>query len=80
MVEQLPDLEYLTVSWEKAITQLREIYNGMTSYQQQFVSDDTLGTLKEYEDKMKELLLQVEQSKDTTEDAENGSGEDTTIV
>jgi flagellar basal-body rod modification protein FlgD len=83
MVEQLPDLEYLTTSWEKAITQLREIYDGMTSYQQQFVSDETLGTLKEYEDKMKELL-QAEQSKDATEGTEegteDGSGEETIIV
>ena len=91
MVEQLPDMQYLTTAWEKAVTQLREIYDGMTSYQQQFVSDDTLGTLKEYEDKMKELLLQAEQSKDAAEgtegteegageESENGSGEDTTIV
>ena len=83
MVAQLPDIEYLTTSWEKAITQLREIYDGMTSYQQQFVSDETLSTLKEYEDKMKELL-QAEESKDTTDgtgDAtEDGSEEDTTIV
>lgn len=83
MVEQLPDMEYLTVSWEKAITQLREIYDGMTSYQQQFVSDDTLAKLNKYEEKMKELL-QTEQSKDsvegTEEGAEDGSGEDTTIV
>ena len=87
MVEQLPDMEYLTVSWEKAITQLREIYDGMTSYQQQFVSDDTLSTLNKYEEKMKELL-QAEQSKDAVDGTENGvengtedgSGEDTTIV
>lgn len=84
MISQLPDMQYLTVSWEKAITQLREIYDGMTSYQKQFVSEDTLGTLNKYEEKMKELLLQAEQSKDAaegTEDGtESGSGEDTTIV
>ena len=87
MVEQLPDLQYLTTSWEKAIIQLREIYDGMTSYQQQFVSDDTIGTLNKYEEKMKELLLQAEQSKDVTEgtedtgnETESGSEEETTIV
>lgn len=96
MVGQLPDLQYLTIAWEKAVTQLREIYDGMTSYQQQFVSEDTLKTLSEYEAKMKELLLQAEQSKDAaegtegteegagetegTEGAEESAGEDTTIV
>ena len=87
MVGQLPELNYLTSSWEKAITQLREIYDGMTSYQQQFVSDETISTLNKYEEKMKELLLQAEQSKDTTEgtesagdETEGGSEEETTIV
>jgi len=79
MVEQLPELEYLTTSWEKAITQLREMYDGMTSYQQQFVSEDTLKTLSEYEEKMKELLLQAEQSGETTDDTE-GNKDDTTVA
>ena len=79
MVEQLPELEYLTTSWEKAITQLREMYDGMTSYQQQFVSEDTLKTLSEYEEKMKELLLQAEQSGETTDDTE-GNEDDTTVA
>lgn len=64
MVKQLPLLENLTVDWEKAVVQLRELYNGMTSYQQQFVSEDSLKTLKEYEDRMTELLKQQEQTKE----------------
>lgn len=89
MVNQLPDKEYLTTSWEKAVTQVRDLYDSMTSYQQQFVADETLGTLKEYEDKMKELLLQAEQSKESTEgtdetngtdESENGSGDETTVA
>ena len=64
MVKQLPLLENLTVDWEKAVVQLRELYNGMTSYQQQFVSEDSLKTLKEYEDQMSELLKQQEQTKE----------------
>lgn len=83
MVMQLPHMENLTTAWEKAVTQIRELYDGMTSYQQQFVSDETLGTLKEYEDKMKELLLQAEQSKESTEETdetESGSEDETTVV
>lgn len=64
MIGQLPLLENLTVDWEKAVVQLRELYNGMTSYQQQFVTEDSLKTLKEYEDQMETLLKQQEQAKE----------------
>ena len=70
MVNGLPLMENLTADWEKAVTQLREIYDGMTSYQQQFVPDSTLAKLNEYEAKMKELLAQTEGT-----EKENGSGE-----
>ena len=78
MVMQLPDMENLNAAWEKAVTQIRELYDGMTSYQQQFVSDDTLVTLKEYEDKMKELLLQEEQSKEPEVEGSDESSDDNT--
>ena len=64
MIEALPLKENLTVSYEKALIQLRELYNGMTTYQQQFVSEDALKTLKEYEDQMEILLKQQEQTKE----------------
>ena len=67
MVGQLPLKENLTLEWQKAITQLREIYDGMTSYQQQFVPDETLVTLRTYEERMKELVLQAEQSSGNAE-------------
>lgn len=78
MVNGLPIMENLTVEWEKAVTQLREIYDGMTSYQQQFVPEDTLLTLKEYEGRMKELITQAEENAaNSTEgtESEGGSGE-----
>lgn len=88
MVNALPLMENLTLEYQKALTQLRDIYDGMTSYQQQFVSDDTLKTLKEYETKMEELVAQAKQeeaegaeetegneSTGETEDAESGSEE-----
>ncbi len=89
MVASLPSVENLSVAYQTAITQLRDLYDGMTSYQQQFVSDNTLGTLREYEEKMEELVLQAEQSastEDTTseegslEETESGSEEDTTVA
>ena len=95
MVNQLPLKENLSLEWQKAVNQLREIYDGMTSYQQQFVPDATLVTLREYEDRMKELVLQAEQSSsnktetvpettpevepEVVPDVETGSEEDTTV-
>ena len=65
MVAELPLMDNLNLSWQTAISQLRDIYDGMTSYQQQFVSDDTLKTLREYETRMEELQKVAEQSEET---------------
>ena len=78
MVNALPLEENLTLAYQTAIKQLREIYDGMTSYQQQFVSDETLGTLRKYEEKMQELVTQAENSTATEETpSEDGSTEET---
>lgn len=79
MIESLPSKENLTVSYKKGLEQLRELYDGMTSYQQQFVPEKTLGALKDYEEKMDELVKQAEQSgstEDTPSTEENPSAED----
>ena len=65
MVNGLPLMENLSTSWDKAVKQLREIYDGMTDYQKQFVPDETLATLTEYEKRMEELLAQEEENKVT---------------
>lgn len=80
MIGALPLKENLSLSYQKAIGQLREIYDGMTSYQKQFVPDETLAKLKEYEDRMEQLVAQAEQNSSENTDKEEGSGEETTIV
>lgn len=65
MVGSLPLMENLTVEWNKAVTQLRDVYDGMTDYQKQFVPTETLTTLKEYEERMQELVAQEEENKIT---------------
>ena len=72
MVNALPSDENLTVNYKTALTQLRELYNGMTSYQQQFVPDESLATLREYEEKMELLIKQQE------ENSKEGATEDNT--
>ena len=71
MVNALPHMENINLSYKTAIQQLRDIYDGMTSYQQQFVPDETLGTLREYEERIQELVKQ---------DELNSAEEETTIV
>ena len=74
MVAALPHIDNINVSYKMAVEQLRDIYDGMTSYQQQFVPDETLGTLRKYEERMKELLAQAE------ENATDGSKDEITTV
>lgn len=70
MVNGLPLMENLTLEWEKAITQLRDIYDGMTDYQKQFVPDETLKTLNEYEKQMEILVKQAEENAGSNESEE----------
>lgn len=87
MVAALPEMENLSLSYQKAIEQLREIYDGMTSYQQQFVPGETLETLREYEERMEELIKQAEgntpeedvPTEDTPVEEESGSEETTEV-
>ena len=71
MVNALPNMENITLAYKTAIQQLRDVYEGMTSYQQQFVPDETLGTLREYEERIQELVKQEEL---------NSSKDETTVV
>ena len=65
MVGSLPLMENLTVEWQKAVTQLRDVYDGMSDYQKQFVPTETLTTLREYEDRLQQLVAQEEENKIT---------------
>jgi flagellar basal-body rod modification protein FlgD len=67
MVNSLPSVENLTINYKTAVAQLRELYDGMTSYQQNFVPDESLSTLRDYENRIETLMKQ-----------EAGSTEDST--
>ena len=58
-------MENLSLEWKTAVSQLRDIYDGLSSYQQQFVPDETLATLTEYEKQMEALVKQEEENKIT---------------
>ena len=75
MIEALPSVSNLTASYKKGIEQLREIYDGMTSYQQKFVSDESLATLKEYEERIEELVKAAEEAESSKGETEGDSSE-----
>lgn len=56
MISALPDTDNLTTAYEGAISELRELYDGMTDYQKEFVSDSDLTTLTTVETYLAQLL------------------------
>ena len=77
MIDALPSVSNLTASYKKGIEQLREIYDGMTSYQQQFIADETVATLREYEEKMQELIKMEEAANGSETESEEDEGSET---
>ena len=80
MVGQLPDIENINESYEKAIQQIRDVYDGMTSYQQKYVDSDDLTKLENYEKRLAEIKKAHEgesgektDSDNTTVNTENGT-------
>lgn len=78
MIGELPYLENLTTDWKAGLEQIRELYDGMSSYEQQFVSSEALVTLRQYEEKMNELVKAEEIAND--ENTEDGSEESSESV
>lgn len=71
-VALFPDTASLTTAYEGAITEARELYEGMTDYQKEFVSEDDLATLAELENRLKELL--AAKGEDITNEDPDGAG------
>jgi flagellar basal-body rod modification protein FlgD len=74
MLSQLPEVQDLTANYAKAVSQIRELYDGMTSYQQNYVSADDLSKLEAYEAKIA-LLNEAEEETETTEDTSEAAEE-----
>lgn len=65
--------EKLTLDNKDAIDELNEIYNGMSDYQKSFISSGTVTTLKEYTERIEELVKnQEENNAGSNEGGDNG--------
>lgn len=79
MVAALPEFSELTTAYKTSIQQIRDMYNDMTEYQKKFVSEKDLAKLKEYEERVNELVKAAEaaNAKDKVVDADTDDGEET---
>jgi flagellar basal-body rod modification protein FlgD len=67
MLGTLPALEDLDSSYATMVGSIRELYDGMTSYQQSQVSTSSLSSLVSYEQKIAELKAAEEEAEQTAE-------------
>lgn len=63
-------MENLTVADREKVEKLSEMYDKMTDYQKEFLTDEEVDTMKKYVAKMKDLVAIAEADK------ENGGGDD----
>ena len=77
MVATLPDYSELTTAYQTAVKQIRDLYDGMTEYQKQFVPEDDLNKLKEYEARIEELVKGAEQAGGTEDQVVDNDKEET---
>ena len=70
ILKKLPAMENLTVADREKVEKLSEMYDKMTDYQKEFLTDEEVDTMKKYVAKMKDLVAIAEADK------ENGSGDD----
>ncbi len=71
MIDQLPDIDNINESYETAITQIRDLYDGMTSYQQKYVGSDDLTKLENYEKRLAEIKASHENESSDATDTNN---------
>jgi len=75
-LNKLPSLSRLTLSDAEAVAELKEIYDGMTSYQKTFLTEESKNKLDGYVDRM-ELLKKAQEALDgankTDQDETTGS-------
>jgi flagellar basal-body rod modification protein FlgD len=66
MLSQLPEVDDLTADYATAVGQIRELYDGMTSYQQGYIGSSDLSKLEAYEAKIALLKGDDSSTEETT--------------
>jgi flagellar basal-body rod modification protein FlgD len=71
-MNELPNLDNLTIKDREAVETLQKGFNSMTAYQQSFISDDYIEALQVYVERMAQLVEEANTG------AESGEGTETT--
>ncbi len=59
-MSMLPGVDFLTIADREDVEKLQYIFNNMDSYQQGFISDSQIATLKEYVTRMSQIVANAE--------------------
>lgn len=76
VLNKLPTLENLSVTDRAKVESLNEMYEKMTDYQKEFLTDEEVDTMKKYVAKMKDLVAIAEADKENGGDGEGDEGGD----
>lgn len=76
VLNKLPTLENLSVTDRAKVESLNEMYEKMTDYQKEFLTDEEVDTMKKYVAKMKDLVAIAEADKENGGDGEGDEGDE----
>ncbi len=76
---KLPAMSNLSITDREKVEQLNEMYEKMTDYQKEFLTEEEVDTMKKYVDKMKDLVAiagaDKENDSDGDADGDDGDGD-----
>jgi flagellar basal-body rod modification protein FlgD len=75
LVGTLPSKDSVTAQYQGAVQQVRDLYDGMTEYQKQFINADDLSTFEAIESRVNELVAARDAAEQESEAAEAESAE-----
>lgn len=67
---KLPAMSNLSITDRDKVEKLSEMYEKMTDYQKEFLTDEEVDTMKKYVDKMKDLVAIAEADKENDSDGD----------
>ncbi len=76
ILKKLPAMENLTIADREKVEKLNEMYDKMTDYQKEFLTDEEVDTMKKYVAKMKDLVAIAEADKENDSDGDVDGDDD----
>ncbi len=80
MVDQLPGIEAIDLSYDKAVSQVREFFDGLSDYDKKFIDQDVYSKFSQLEIRMNELRALNEYIKKQSESSDEDSDESSDVL